>query len=63
MRFLQRNLSDFLMFVWKPCFEMSMRNLKNKTELKKDQCEALIEVFLKEILLIFKFLCGHRFFK
>ena len=53
MRFVQRNLSDFLMFVWKPCFEMSMRNLKNKTELKKDQCEALIEVFLKEILLIF----------
>ena len=40
-----------------------MRNLKNKTELKKDQCEAFTENFLKEILLIFQFWCGHLVFK
>ena len=40
-----------------------MRSLNNKPDLKKDQCEALTENLLIEILLIFQFLCGNLVFK
>ena len=53
MTFFQTNLTDFLLFVWKQCFQMSNHSLKNKTKLKKDYCEDVNELFLKEILLIF----------
>ena len=74
MKLLKTNLTDFFILLWIYYFQMIKNCLHQKkssvktflnhhAQLKKNYCQYLNKLFLKQILLIFQFLCGYLVFK